>query len=95
MPLRHYFHLYYRIPDTDPYWKDKTPITRKECLHQQVTRAVPDWHCHLGPRQIVSTHQGFMELFRLGFLRVTCHSGLSALTKCHCEAVGLTLHFFI
>ena len=62
VPLRHYFHLYYRIPDTDPYWKDKTPQTRKECMHQQVTRAVPDWHCHLGPRQIVRTHQGFMKL---------------------------------
>ena len=34
-------------------------------MHQQVTRAVPDWHCHLGPRQIVSTHQGFMKHFRL------------------------------
>ena len=62
VPMRHYFHLYYRIPDTDPYWKDMRKETRKECLHQQVTRAVPDWHCHLGPRQIVRTHQGFMKL---------------------------------
>ena len=46
-----------RIPETDPYWSAKPPTTRKECLHQQVTRAVPDFQCHLGPRQIVRRSQ--------------------------------------
>ena len=43
----------FRVPENDPYWRFKPPTVRKECLHQQVTRAVPDFYCHLGPRQIV------------------------------------------
>ena len=50
---RYCYYLLKRIPESDPYWSAKPPATRKECLHQQVTRAVPDFECHLGPRQIV------------------------------------------
>ena len=54
-----------RIPDTDPYWKLRPPATRKQCLHQQVTRAVPDFECHLGPRQILNQVSNFLDLSQI------------------------------
>lgn len=57
--------LFFRIPDSDPYWSTRPPATRKECLHQQVTRAVPDFHCHLGPRQILNQVSNFLDLSQI------------------------------
>ena len=41
-----------RAPPNDVF-QQRPPATRRECLHQQTTAATPDYHCHLGARQIV------------------------------------------
>ena len=41
-----------RTPPNDVF-QQRPPATRRECLHQQTTAATPDYHCHLGARQIV------------------------------------------
>ena len=52
-----YLFLLFRIHDQDPFWSKRSAAFKKTCLHQQVTRAVPDYQCHLGARQIVGLNK--------------------------------------
>ena len=45
--------IFSRVPENDVL-RQRPAATRRECLHQQTTAATPDYHCHLGARQIVS-----------------------------------------
>ena len=47
-----FFKFFSRAPQNDVF-QQRPAATRRECLHQQTTAAAPDYHCHLGARQIV------------------------------------------